>query len=138
PTGDGQAGTGMGYAMAMPALWSAWTHARVTVAGSAGYSRALVSPLSHHDHGPWPLVEPMNMSEISWSASGTVTIAPGTRAGARLTGGIPVLETGHDRVEGALRVAWGAGRVDAAAEVQAGIAGDPFTIRGVVETALHF
>ena len=69
PTGDGEAGTGMGHAMAMPALWSAWTHARVTVAGSAGYSRALVGSMSNHNHGPWPLVEPMNMSEISWSAA---------------------------------------------------------------------
>ncbi len=138
PTGDGQNGLGMGHPMLMPALWSAWSHDRVTLAASAGYSRALVDSMSHHDHGPWPLVEPMNMSEISWSASGTVTIAPGTRAGVRLTGGIPVLEAGHDRVVGALRVAWGAGRVDTAAEVQAGIAGDPFTIRGVVETALHF
>lgn len=138
PTGDGQAGLGMGHPMLMPALWSAWSHDIVTLAASAGYSRALVDSMSHHDHGPWPLVEPMNMSEISWSASGTVAITHATRAGARLSGGIPVLAVGHERVVGALRVAWGAGRVDTAAELQAGIAGDPFTIRGVVETALHF
>lgn len=138
PTGDGQAGLGMGHAMLMPALWTAWTHDIVTLAASAGYSRALVDSMSHHDHGPWPLVEPMNMSEISWSASGSVAIAHGTRAGARLSGGIPVLATGHERVVGAVRLAWGAGRVDTAAELQAGIAGDPFTLRGVVETALHF
>lgn len=138
PTGDGQAGLGMGHPMVMPALWGAWSHDLVTLAASAGYSRALVDSMSHHDHGPWPLVEPMNMSEISWSASGTLAITHSTRAGARISGGIPVLETGHDRIVGALRVAWGVGRVDTAAEVQTGIAGDPFTIRGVVETALHF
>jgi hypothetical protein len=138
PSGDGQAGLGMGHPMLMPALWTAWSHDALTLAGSAGYSRALVDSMSHHDHGPWPLVEPMNMSEISWSASATYAITHGTHAGARLTGGVPVGAVGHDRVVGAFGVAWGAGRVETAAELQAGIAGDPFTIRGVVETALHF
>jgi hypothetical protein len=138
PTGDGQAGLGMGHPMLMPALWSAWSHERVTVTGSAGYSRALVDSMSHHDHGPWPLVEPMNMSEISWSASGTVALSSSTRAGARMSGGVPVGAVGHDRVVGAVRFSWGTGRVDTAAELQAGLVGDPFTIRGVVETALHF
>jgi len=137
PTGDGQAGTGMGHAMAMPALWAAWSHERLTFAASGGYSRA-IGALMNHDHGPWPLVEPMNMSEISWSASGDVAITHGTHAGARVSGGIPVGAPGTNRVVGALRVAWGSGPVDTAAEIQAGIAGDPFTIRGVVETALHF
>jgi len=138
PTGDGQAGLGMGHPMLMPALWSAWKHERVTVTGSAGYSRALVDSMSHHDHGPWPLVEPMNMSEISWSAAGSVALSSSMQAGARMSGGVPVGAVGHDRVVGAVRLSWGTGRVDTAAELQAGLVGDPFTIRGVVETALHF
>lgn len=138
PTGDGQAGTGMGHAMAMPALWSAWSHDRLTLGASAGYSRALIDEMSHHNHGPWPLVEPMNMSEISWSASGDLALTHSTHAGARVSGGVPVGAPGTDRVVGAVRVAWGTGSVDTAAELQAGLAGDPFTIRGVVETALHF
>jgi hypothetical protein len=138
PTGNGQTGFGMGHAMAMPALWGAWTIERVTVTGSAGYSRALVDEMSHHNHGPWPLVEPMNMSEISWSASGTVALSPSMHVAARVSGGVPVGAPGTDRVVGAARFAWGAGRVDTAAEIQAGLAGDPFTVRGLLETALHF
>ena len=138
PTGDGQAGLGMGHPMVMPALWSTWSYERLTVSGSAGYSRALVDSMSHHDHGPWPLVEPMNMSEISWSAAASVALPSSIHAGARMSGGVPVGAVGHDRVVGAVRVSWGAGRVDTAAELQAGLVGDPFTIRGVVETALHF
>jgi hypothetical protein len=138
PTGDGQAGTGMGHPMAMPALWTAWSRDRLTLGGSAGYSRALVDEMSHHNHGPWPLVEPMNMSEISWSASGDVALSHSTHAGARVSGGVPVGAPGTDRVIGAVRIAWLGGSVDTAAELQAGLAGDPFTIRGVVETALHF
>jgi hypothetical protein len=45
---------------------------------------------------------------------------------------------GVERVIGALRVAWGEGRVDTAIEVQAGLAGDPFTVRGVLQTSLRF
>jgi hypothetical protein len=138
PTGNGQTGFGMGHPMAMPALWGAWSLESVTLAGSAGFSRALVDEMSHHDHGPWPLVEPMNMSEISWSASGDLALSPSTHAGARLSGGVPVGAPGHDRIVGSVRLAWGAGRVDTAAEIQAGLAGDPFTVRGVLETALHF
>jgi hypothetical protein len=41
-------------------------------------------------------------------------------------------------VIGAGRVAWGTPRVSTAFELQLGIAGDPFTIRGVVDTALRF
>lgn len=138
PTGNGQQGFGMGHAMAMPALWATWALARVTLSGSAGYSRAIVGEMSHHDHGPWPLVEPMNMSEISWSAGGTITLSSSTHAGARLSGGVPVGAVGTDRLVGAVRFGWGAGRVESAAEIQAGLAGDPFTVRGVLETALHF
>ena len=106
--------------------------------GTAGYSRALVGSMSHHDHGPWPLVDPMNMSEISWSAAATSRCRRACTPGRASSGGVPVGAVGHDRVVGAVRVAWGTGRVDSAAELQAGLAGDPFTIRGVVETALHF
>lgn len=138
PTGNGQEGFGMGHAMAMPALWGSWSLAHVTLSGSAGYSRAVVGAMDHHDHGPWPLVEPMNMSEISWSAGGTFALSPSTHAGARLSGGVPVGAPGTDRIVGAVRFGWGTGRVDSAAEIQAGLAGDPFTVRGVLETALHF
>jgi hypothetical protein len=81
----------------------------------------------------------MNMSELTWSAGGEVAIAEGVRGGARFTGGIPVGSMpGTDRVVGAVRAAWGAGRYDTAVEIQAGLVGDPFTIRGVLSTALRF
>lgn len=138
PTGDSVSGLGMGHVMVMPAGWVTWHDERVIATASVGFGRALGDLSGHHDHGPWPLVEPMNMSELTWSASGDVAIAAGVHAGARVTGGVPMLADGHNRVVGAARVAWGVGQFDTAAELQAGIAGDPFTIRGVVETAIHF
>ena len=134
PTGNGDTGLGMGHAMAMPAVYGAWRW----LAASVGYSRALADLPRDHDHGVWPLVDPMNMSELTWSASGEVPVRA-VRFGARVSGGVPVGHLpGHTRVIGALRVAFGHGRVETAAELQGGLVGDPFTLRAVVETALRF
>lgn len=139
PTGNEFIGFGMGHYMLMPAAYGAWRIDRVALTGSFGYSRALVHASANHDHGMWPLVEPMNMSELTWSGAGEVAIGSGVRAGARLSGGVPIgVLPGHERVVAAARVAWASGRYDTAAELQAGVAGDPFTLRGVVSTALHF
>ncbi len=139
PTADDRFGLGMGHTMLMPSLFGVWTHDRLTLNASAGYSRALAQIEAGHDHGVWPLVEPMNMSEITWGAGCELLLGDGLHGGARVTGGLPVGPViGHDRVIGALRLGWGKGRVDTAAEVQAGLVGDPFTVRGLLETALHF
>jgi hypothetical protein len=136
PTGDRQIGLGMGHVMAMPALWASWTHDRVTLSGSGGFGRALAT--ISHDHGMWPLVDPMNTSELTWSVGGDLAVTRDVHVGARVNGGVPVIDPGINRVVAAARVAWVSGRVDTAAELQAGLAGDPFSVRGVVETALHF
>jgi hypothetical protein len=139
PTGAELYGLGMGHTMVMPSAYAVWSHDRVTVTASAGYSRALGHMEPNHDHGVWPLVEPMNMSELSWSVAADYAVAHGVHVAARTGGGHPVGNLiGHERVVGALRVGWGTGRVDTAVEVQTGFVGDPYTIRGLVETALHF
>lgn len=137
PIANGQRGMGMGHVMAMPALYAARGFDHVDVVATAGYSRAIGGD-ADHDHGPWPLVEPMLMSELSWSAGGDLRAARDVRVGGQLSGGIPVGGPGDTRVVGAIHVGWRAGRVDSTAEIQAGLAGDPFTVRGVVSTALSF
>ena len=137
PTANGQQGMGMGHVMLMPALYGAYGFDRFDVVATAGYSRALGGD-ADHDHGPWPLVEPMLMSELSWSAGGNVHATKDVRVGAGLSGGIAVGGPGDSRLVGAARVGWHAGRVDTAAEIQTGLAGDPFNVRGVVSTALSF
>jgi hypothetical protein len=139
PTGDDLAGLGMGHTMLMPSVFGVWSHDRVTVTASVGYSRALAQMEANHDHGVWPLVEPMNMSEISWGVGADYAVGHGMHVAARTGGGHPVGNIiGHERVVGALRVGWGTGRVDTGVEVQTGFVGDPYTIRGLLETALHF
>jgi len=137
PTGNELIGFGMGHTMLMPAAYAAGRAGRLSLTGSFGYSRALSS--GGHVHGMEPLVEPMNMSELTWAVGAEVAIADGVRSGARLSGGVPVgAMLGTNRIVGAVRVAWGTGRVDTGAELQAGIDGDPFTLRAVLSTALEF
>jgi hypothetical protein len=136
PTGSGERGFGMGHVMLMPAGYAGWSSARFRVAGSLGYSRALGNGM--HDHGPWPLVSPMMRQELSWNAGGELLLSRRISTGVRASGGIPLTDADRHRAVVAGRVAWRAGRVDSSFELQAGIAGDPFTLRGLVSTALSF
>jgi hypothetical protein len=136
PTGDNLQGLGMGHPMVMPAAYGHWGKGMVSVDGSVGYGRAIGGE-SHHAHGVWPLIEPMNMQEVTYAASADVVLAKQLRAGGRVSGAMPIGD-GISRVIGGARVLWTEGRVDTAFEIQAGIAGDPFTLRGVLETALRF
>jgi hypothetical protein len=138
PTGSEVENLGMGHTMAMPSAWAAWRAHPLAITASAGYGRALVAlGGAHHDHGPSPLVDPMNMQELTWSAGADLDVSHGVRVGCRALGAVPI-GTGRTRAIGGGRVAWGTPRVSTAFELQLGMAGDPFTIRGVVETALRF
>jgi len=123
PTGSELDGFGMGHTMVTPSAWATWIIDRVQLAASAGYSRALTDlGGAQHNHGPAPLVDPMNMEELAWSAGAELEIIAGIRAGGRLQG----------------RVAWGTSRVTTGFELQFGAVGDPFKVRGVVDTQLRF
>jgi hypothetical protein len=137
PTGSERDNLGMGHAMVTPGLWSAYRAARWAFAATAGYTRALTTLGAGHDHGPRPLVDPMNMQELTWSAGAGVDVGGGVRIGGRAHGGVPI-GTGITRLIGAGRVAWSGERLTTGLELQVGLAGDPFTMRGVLDTALRF
>ena len=129
----------MGHVMVMPALWGSWSAGDLTLAGSGGYGRALgASTSGGHAHGTGPIVDPMNVSELTWSAAGELAVARDLRLGGRLGGAIALGDSGVNRTIGAARAVWTIGRVDTSAEVQIGITGDPFRVRGLVETTLRF
>ncbi|MDB4962418.1 MAG: uncharacterized protein JWP01_2417, partial [Myxococcales bacterium] len=141
PTGSARDGLGMGHVMLMPALWGSWSVGDVTVAASGGYGRALGASSGdggEHVHGSGPIVDPMNFSELTWSASGELAVAKALRLGARVGGAFALGEGGTDRTIGAVRALWSAGRVATSAELQVGLVGEPFNVRGIVETALRF
>lgn len=139
PTGDDMRGLGMGHVMIMPAAWSVWSPAWGTLGGSIGYARGLGDESAHAEHnggGAWPLVDPMSFSEITYDATAMLDVAHGLRAGVRLLGAVPIED--DVRAIGAARISWRAGRVETTAEAQAGIAGDPVRLRGIVSTAMSF
>ena len=139
PTGDEMKGLGMGHWMLMPAVWGNWSPNAFAVGGSIGYARGIGGAGIHDEHGggaAWPLVDPMSFSEITFDATAMYTVATGLRAGVRWLGAIPLDD--DVRMIGAARIAWRTGRIETTAEVQAGLAGDPFRIRGVVSTAMRF
>ncbi len=136
PTGDQVGGFGMGHPMVMPAVWVSAAVQRVHVGGSVGYGRALGGE-AHHDHGSWPLVDPMNLSELTWTANAYVAVGGSIQAGVKVSGGVPIGD-GRNRANGGVRAIWTQGQVETAFEVQAGFAGDPFILRGLVESAVHF
>jgi hypothetical protein len=110
----------MGHTMAMPSVWAAWRVHPLAIMASAGYGRALVAlGGAQHDHGPMPLVDPMNMQELTWSAGADLDVGHGFQVGGHALGGVPI-GTGRTRVIGGGRVAWGTPRVSTAVEAESG------------------
>jgi hypothetical protein len=138
PTGSEPDSLGMGHVMLMPAAWASWRTAPWTVSATAGYSRGLTEMSGTvHVHGAGPLVDPMNLQELTWSASADLDLGHGLVVGGRTTGAAPI-GMGRTRAIGGGRVAWGTPRITTGLELQLGLVGDPFTVRGVVDTALRF
>jgi len=138
PTGDHKFGLGMGHPMVMPAVWGAMVHDRHAVVAALGYSVGFADAAHHHDDMMWPLVDPMNASELTWSARGDLAVARAWRLGAQLAGGVPVDASGVTRVIAGARAVWISQRVQTGLELQAGLAGDPFTLRAVAQTTVAF
>jgi hypothetical protein len=136
PTGGEVNGLGMGHIMAMPSAYGSLLVDRVRCSASVGFGRAL--DLEQHVHGMWPLVAPMNMSEVTWSGGAEIGLGHHASLATRVSGGVPVGAPGIDRVVGGVRGGWGTGNVSTALELQAGIVGDPFTVRAIVETMVRF
>ena len=139
PTGDEMVGLGMGHWMLMPAAWAAYAHRVVTVSGSLGYARGIGAEDAHAEHGgggAWPLVEPMSFSEITYDATAMFSVAESFALGARVLGAMPFDD--DMRTIGGARISWRAGRLETLAELQAGLAGDPVKLRGLVSTSMTF
>jgi len=136
PTGAERDGLGMGHVMVMPAVFGAWTAGRITYGTSFGYGRAWQE--LGHVHGMWPLVEPMNMSELTWSGSGRVELGHHVETAAHVSGAIPVGAEGVSRLIGGVGAAWSHDAVSTGLELQMGFVGDPFVVRAIAETAVRF
>lgn len=142
PTGKSDADLGMGHVMLMPEFWFGHEQERVQVVGTVGFARALASAAgSHHDHGPRPIVNPMNLSEIDASFNSFVRVHPRLWLKLGMFGAMPV---GAINTQGVTRIVAGSGVVvtvrgfELSAELQAPLTGAPFLARGVLQVAYRF
>jgi hypothetical protein len=138
PTGNQYTGLGMGHVMVMPEAWSSWSAGRLALAGSLGYGYALGGAAAHAHHGGamWPIVDPMNASEITFTGSAMIHAARAS-AGVQASGGVPT-SMGDARLITGLAVAWGRSWFEARLAVDRGVLGDPFGTRAVLGTAARF
>lgn len=137
PTGSQRDGLGMGHVMAMPSAWGMYMFERTMLIGSFGYGRAIGGGAHAHHSSGGALVDPMNISELTWSAEAQRVLARALAVGVRGMGGIPVGEDGENRIIGGVRALWTEGRVTTSAEMQLGFDGQPFEVRGVLATSVR-
>jgi hypothetical protein len=140
PTGDEMVGLGMGHTMIMPSGWSSWSRGRLLVSGSLGFHQGFGgSAAIHAEHGGgagWPIVEPMNYQELTGGIAASYAVWQPLRAGVGVSAGVPTSD-GVSRAIGVVRTTLVTGRFETALELQIGLAGDPFRVRGLIETALR-
>ncbi len=137
PTGDDMAGLGMGHLMAMPAVWLAARLPAVSLDATVGYARGIGDASAHAEHGSWPIVAPMSFSELTAEGTALAALASTLDAGVHGTLAIPTGES-PTRATAGIRIRWRAGRVETTADLQTGLAGDPFRVRGTLATAVRF
>ena len=142
PTGKSSADLGMGHVMLMPEFWFGHERERVQLVGTVGFARALASAGgSSHNHGPRPIVNPMNMSEVDASLNSFVRVHDKVWLKLGMLGAIPV---GAATPQGVTRIIAGSGIVvtvrglELSAELQAPLTGSPFLARGVLQVGYRF
>ncbi len=141
PTGDPERELGMGHVMLMPSAWGTLTSGRFGFSARAGYARAIVGSSTHHHHegGMSPLVDPMNESELDGALSGSLAVSRlvGVRAG--FYGAVPVaVADGHARAAGFAGFGADNGRASSEFELHLPVAGDPFTVKLLLELGVRF
>jgi hypothetical protein len=131
PTGSAEDGLGMGHVMLMPGGFVTWQQGAFTLITQLAYGRALGSASGHeHVEGPWPIVNPMNRSELTHSIGVSASVHPNLRLTGRLLGAVTLFNhAGAAREIIAPGLQLIAGAFDIALEQQLPIAGSPFVSR---------
>lgn len=107
PTGDADAGLGMGHAMAAPSLWSSGRVGRVSAVATASLAHALGGDEHHHHHAP-PRVQVNPMSPVELGATLRVGYLATRRWTPFASGAIavPLSDGAADRGFAGAGVAW--------------------------------
>ena len=146
PSGNASQGLGMGNVMVMPTAYTTWHGDVVDASASVSYNAVLGMmgmSMNSDSSNTMPadlgsLVNPMTMSELGASTRIGLHVAPSLRLVTEAALAVPLVARAEDRVVvgGGFDVV--VGRVDVTAMFDAGVAGDPFGLRGVVELGARF
>lgn len=142
PTGDAEAGRGMGHVMVAGGAVAHGRWGRVAVDGTVTYARALGDAAEHaaHAHGAelWPLIDPMSPEEVSVDLGARVAVGP---PGLSLRGsgmfGQP-LGHGDPRLIATGGVGYGRGRYQVEASLAVPAMSEAFIARGQLTLAYHY
>jgi hypothetical protein len=134
PTGDETKSLGMGHVMLMPGAFLSWQHAGFALITQLAYGRAIVTGAHMHMHmDPAPIVNPMNLSELSHAIGASAAISDNLRVTTRLLGALPWFDhAGAAREIIAPGLQLIAGVFDVALELQLPVVGKPFDSRTIV------
>lgn len=137
PTGDSDAGRGMGHAMVAAGAWGRVPAGPLRLDGAAMYARAMGDGAEHaaHAHGSmmWPLVDPMNPEEVVADARATGALSAGLRGGAGGTYAAPLSDGGVVRLVTYAVAELSRGRYTFSSQIAVPLVGDPFVARGTFE-----
>jgi hypothetical protein len=141
PTGSADDGLGMGHVMLMPGGFLSWHHEGFTLITQLAYGRALGSASAHMhaDGGPWPVVNPMNRSELTHSVGFSASVHPNLRVTGRLIGAVTLFNhagTAREIIAPGLQFIVGA--FDFALEQQLPVAGAPFVSRTLMSVGAQW
>lgn len=141
PTGDADAGRGMGHVMMAAGAGARAAHGRVAADLALTYARALGDGAEHaaHLHGAeaWPLIDPMGASEVTAEAGVAVGVGGGVALRGALLGAEP-LGHGERRLIASGGVAVARDRYLVTATVAAPTIGAAFIARGQVAVAYRY
>jgi hypothetical protein len=133
PTGDREAGLGMGHAMIVPALWTRARAGRVSLESSVLVGHMLGDDPHFHHHAPGITVNPMSPVEAGATLELGVAVAPRWTPNVSAAIGVPLDDGGTTRAVVGAGLRWDVARrwhVDG--EILAPVVGDPFTVRATI------
>ncbi len=142
PTGDADAGRGMGHVMIAGGLTAHARRGRVIADGTVTYARAVGDAAEHaaHAHGAelWPLIDPMSPEEVTVDLGARLVVGPPglTLRGSGLYG--QPLGHGDPRLIVTGGVGYGRGRYHVEASLGAPAMSDAFIARGQLALAYHY
>ncbi|MBL8627804.1 MAG: transporter [Myxococcales bacterium] len=142
PTGDADAGRGMGHVMVAAGAAARTHRGRYAADATVTYARALGDGAAHatHAHGAelWPLIDPMGAEEVTVELGGAVAFGPRGLA-VRASGlfGQPIAH-GARRLITTGGVTYGRGRYQVGAALSVPAVSDAFITRGQLSLAYHY